>query len=184
MKKILVMFLLVSSSMLMALNALSTLPKNEKGVLENLIVKLNMPSDMSIAKKEELYNKIKPFMKDSWSTHWMSNSSVENSKIKESNTQVVDLMIYNNERVTNITFVYFSKERQLFLSTKEYVEMKSKSALKGYNKLNKDKKYKLGSESDNYAYFNEVGYISYTGYHIIEPVGLVVYESSNLMNLD
>ena len=184
MKKILVIFLLVSSTALMALNALSTLPKNEKELLEKIITKLNMPQDMSSAKKMEFYGKMKVFLKNNWSTHWMSNSSVENSKIKNSKTQIVDLMIYNNERVINITFVYFSKQKQLFLSTKEYVEIKSKNALKSYSKLGKNKKYKLGSEGDNYAYFNEIGYISYTGYHIEEPVGLIIYESSNLMSLD
>ena len=184
MKKILVIFLLLSSTTLMALSAISTLPKNEKDLLDKIVNKLNMPQDMSSDKKMELYGKMKVFLKNNWSTHWMSNSSVENSKIKDSSTQIVDLMIYNNERVVNITFVYFSKVKQLFLSTKEYVEIKSKSALKSYNKLTKDKKYKLGSESDNYAYFNEIGYISYTGYHIEEPVGLIVYESSNLMNLE
>lgn len=184
MKKTLVIFLLLSSTMLMALDALSTLPKNEKELLDKLISKLNMPLDMSSEKKEEFYGKIKIFLKDNWSTHWMANNSVENSKIKDSNTQIVDLMIYNNERVANITFVYFEKEKQLFLSTKEYLEMKSKDALNSYHKLEKNDKFTKGSESDNYAYFNETGYISYTGYHIEEPAGLVVYESSNLMTLD
>ena len=184
MKKIFVILLLLSSTTLMALNALSSIPKGEKSFLNKVIKKLNMPQDMTIAKKKELYGKMKIFLKDNWSTHWISNTSVANSKIKNSDTQIVDVMIYNDERVVNLTLIYFSKERQLFLSTKEIVEMKSKNALANYNKMSKNEKFELGAESDNYAYFNKKGYVSYTGYHIEEPIAVVVYESSNLMSLD
>ena len=182
MKKLLVLVML-SSSMLFALGSISSLPTSEKTLLKQLLTRLNIPTDISEKLKAKIYKKMSPYLEDDWSSHWMSNVSVSNSKIENADTQVVDLMIYNNNRVTNLTFVYFSKEGQLFTSTKQYLESKSSSAMDSYRKLEKDKTYSKESEGDNYAYFQEKGYISYTGFHIETPVGMIVYESNNIIDI-
>lgn len=182
MKKLLVL-LMFSSTMLFALGSISSLPTSEKTLLKQLLTRLNVPTTISEDMKEKIYKKMSPYLEDDWSSHWMSNVSVSNSRLKKSDTQVVDLMIYNNNRVTNLTFVYFSKEGQLFTSTKQYIESKSSDAMESYRKLEKDKDYDKESEGDNYAYFQEKGYISYTGFHIETPVGLIIYESNNILDV-
>jgi len=182
MKRLLTL-LMLSSSMLLALSSISSLPTNEKILLKQLLTRLNIPKNISEDTKEKIYKKMRPFLKSGWSSHWMSNVSVANSKIKKSETQVVDLMIYNNNRVTNLTFIYFAKEKQLFTSSKEFIETKSKNAMERYRKLEKNKDYSKESENDNYAYFQEKGYISYVGFHIVKPVGLIVYEGNNIIDI-
>jgi len=183
MKKIFTL-LLLSSTLIFALDSLSSLPSGEKKLLNKVIDKLNIPQTITSKTRQKIYDKMGTYLEESWSTHWMSNASVDNSKLKDSKTQIVDLMIYNNERVTNITFVYFSKEKQLFTTTKQYIEIESDKAMDSYKKLDKDDKYSKESESDNYAYFNEKGYISYTGFHIETPVGLIIYESNNIIDIE
>jgi len=183
MKKLLAI-LMVASTMLMAISDTTVLPTNEKKLLNSLVDKLSIPDNISAASKKKIYSVMDDFLEKDWSTHWMTNTSVKGSKIKNSNTQIVDLMIYNNDRVTNLTFVYFGKLHQLFVTTKQYIEVKSSLAMKYYKARKKNKeKYDMEDEGDNYAYFQKKGYISYSGYHIVKPVGLVIYESSNIYNI-
>ncbi|MEA1954287.1 MAG: hypothetical protein U9O24_07830 [Campylobacterota bacterium] len=182
MKKIFTL-LLLTSTMIFALDPLSSLPSAEKKLLNKLIEKLNIPQNITNETKGKIYERMETYLEKDWSTHWMTNTSVNSSKLKDSKTQVLDLMIYNNERITNITFIYFSTEKQLFTTTKQYIEIESTKAMENYKKLEKNDKYTKESESDNYAYFNEKGYISYTGFHIENPVGLIVYESSNILDI-
>jgi len=183
MKKLFAMILLCST-MLFALGQISTLPTNEKKLLSQVLDRLNIPQNISVKTKKTIYDKMSSYLINDWSTHWITNVSVASSKVGNSKTQVVDLMIYNNNRIVNITFIYFSTQKQLFTSTKEYLKGKSSDVMKNYNKLQKDEKYVKGSEADNYAYFQEKGYISYIGYHIESPVGMIVYESNNILDIE
>jgi len=179
MKKILFIMLLLHN--LFALDDMSVLPKPQKELIEKIITNLNLPSNQNT--KKMIFNKINFVFKDGWSAHWTTNDTPANSKIENSNTQIFDLNVYNNNRVINITFIYFKKEKQLFLSIKQYVETNSKQVLNLYKKRKKDDKYTLENETDNYAYFHEKGYMSYEVYHIKPSAGMVVYEDTLLLNI-
>lgn len=167
---------------LFSLDAISSIPKNEKEVLNSIVEKLKLPSDTKT--KELVYDKISSYFTDGWSAHWTTNSTAANSKIESSKTQICDVSIYNNNRVANCTFVYFQKEKQLFITVKQYVEGESSKVLELYNERKNDKEYTLENETNNYAYFNQKGYMTYETYHIESPAGMIVYESSFLLDID
>lgn len=183
MKHILIVIALLATSSF-GLDKVSSLPKNQAKLLDKLITKLHLPDDISKKKRTELYDKFGTFLEKDWSAHWNSNTSLSDSKLENSKTQVIDLMIYNNERVTNITFIYFSTEKQLLVATKQYIETKSSSAMDSFHETEKSKDYTKESESDNYAYFEKKGFVSYNGYHVEEPVGLIIYESASLIDFN
>jgi len=183
MKKI-ILVLIITITGLFGLDEASSLPSDHKQLLDQIITKLKLPNNLSSNKKTKIYNKFSDFLEKGWSTHWLSNSTISKNKIEDSKTQVIDLMVYNNNRVTNITFVYFSKEKQLLTSVKQYIETESSDVMSMYKDMKKNNDYTKEVEDDNYAYFNYKGYTSYNVYHIKSPVGMIVYESSTLLDID
>ncbi len=179
MKKLLLLLGLIHG--LYALDATSSIPKEQKEVVASIAEALDLPSDKET--KKLIFDKIDSFFTSGWSSHWTTNSTGTGSKIKKSKTQICDVTIYNDNRVVNCTFVHFKKEKQLFITVKQYIETESSTALKLYNEKKADSKYIIKNETDNYAYFQEKGYMSYETYHIKSPVGMVVYESSYFLDL-
>lgn len=181
MKKILaLLFALIVN--VYALDSLSPIPDDQKKLLNNIITILNLPNNYKT--KNIIIDTLKDFLTTGWSTHWTTNASGSGSKIKSNSTQFCDISIYNNNRVVNITFIYFKNEKQLFINTKEYVDLNSDIAMKKYNETKSNPKYVLQSESDNYAYFQEKDVLNYYTYHIKSPVGMIVYESSHYINIE
>ncbi len=179
MKKLILIVLLMHN--LFALDSVSSISKEQKKVVTRVVEVLGLPSTKQT--KELVFNKLGSFFTKNWSAHWTTNTTGANSKIKNSKTQICDVTIYNNNRVVNCTFVYFKKEKQLFITLKQYIEAESNLVLDLYKKRKNDSKYSLENETDNYAYFQEKGYMSYETYHIKSPVGMVVYESSYILNI-
>ena len=73
--------------------------------------------------------------------------------------------------------------KRLRRELKQYIEAKSSLVLDKYNERKNDSKYSIENETENYAYFQEKGYMSYETYHVKSPVGMVVYESSYFLNV-
>lgn len=179
MKKIVLILVLVAN--MFALDALSGISKAEKKTVNRIVEVLQLPDTQ--ANKEIVYNKLKNFFEKNWSAHWTTNDTGAKSKLQKSKTQICDVTLYNDNRVVNVTFVYFKKEKQLFITLKQYVEAESDPVLKLYNKRKKDPDYSLENETDHYAYFQEKGYMSYETYHITAPSAMVVYESSYIFDI-
>ena len=166
---------------LVALDAISAIPNNQKQVVSRIIKTLQLPLNKET--KKIIYDKISFAFDDGWSAHWTTNTTAAQSKIKNSKTQICDVSIYNNNRIVNATFVYFSQEKQLFVTLKQYIDAESTTVLEAYKKTKNDPMFKLKNETDNYAYFNEKGYMSYVTYHINAPAGMVIYESSYVIDI-
>ena len=182
MKKLLLFVVLLFVQNIFALDSISSIPETQKKVVAKIIDALELPSNKKT--KKMVFDKVNFAFDDGWSAHWTTNNTGANSKIKNSKTQICDVTIYNNNRVVNVTFVYFKKEKQLFVTLKQYVEAESKAVLSLYNERKDDSKYSIENETDNYAYFQEKGYMSYVTYHISSPVAMVVYESSYILNVE
>ncbi len=180
MKKIILSILLVCN--LFALDSVSSIPEAQKKVVKRIMDVLDLPSNKKT--KKFVFDKLSFAFDDGWSAHWTTNATAASSKIEHSITQICDVTIYNNNRVVNVTFVYFKKEKQLFVTSKQYVDAESKDVLKLYNQRKDDSEYSIENETDNYAYFQKKGYMSYEAYHISSPVGMIVYESSYILNID
>jgi hypothetical protein len=165
-----------------ALDSVSSIPDEQKQVIARVIEVLELPSNKKM--KKVVFNKLGDFFTKNWSAHWTTNSTGAKTKIKNSNAQICDVTIYNDNRVVNCTFVHFKKEKQLFITLKQYIEAESSTVLKLYNERKEDSKYTIENETENYAYFNEKGLMSYTTYHVKSPVGMVVYEGSYFLNVE
>ncbi len=179
MKKLLLMLLLVHN--IFALDSISAIPENQKKLINRVIEVLNLPSTKE--NKTIIFDKLSISFEGDWSAHWTTNSTGDGSKLTNSKTQICDVTVYNNNRVVNGTFVYFKKEKQLFITLKQYIEGEASTVLKLYNERKEDPKYIIENETENYAYFNEKGYMDYTTYHVKSPVGMVVYESSYFVDI-
>lgn len=179
MKKLLLLMLLVHN--IYALDSISSIPDEQKKVVAKVIEILELPSDENM--KKIVFGKLGDFFTKNWSAHWTTNTTGAETKIKNSDAQICDVTIYNDNRVVNCTFVHFKKEKQLFVTLKQYVEAESSAVLELYNKVKKDSKYRIENETENYAYFNEKGYMSYNTYHVKSPVGMVIYESSYFLDV-
>lgn len=181
MKKIVIVLFLGLICHLSALDAMSSLPKEEKQVIERILEVLKLNNNDT--NKKIIFDQLGDFFQKGWSAHWTTNSTGNLSKIKNSSTQICDVTLYNDNRVVNCTFVYFKNEKQLFVTLKQYVASESSKILEIYNKTKVDPKYEVQYETDNYAYFQEKGYMSYDTYHIKAPVGMVIYESSSFIDI-
>ena len=157
MKKIILVAMLISN--LLALDSVSSIPEEQKKIVSRIIEVLQLPVNEKV--KEAVYEKLRFSFKEGWSAHWTTNLTGTGTKIKNSDTQICDVSIYNNNRVVNCTFVYFKKEKQLFTTVKEYVEAESSAVLEKYKQLKNNPKYSIENETDNYAYFQEKGYMNY-----------------------
>lgn len=179
MKKVILVIGLLCN--LYGLDATSALPENQKKLVSRIVEVLELP--VTRKNKKIIFNRLDGFLTPGWSAHWTKNSTGEASKITKSKTQICDVTVYNNNRVVNCTFVHFKKEKQLFVTVKQYVATESSTALELYNEKKSDSKYTVENETDNYAYFNKKGYMDYETYHIKSPVGMVVYESSYFLDV-
>lgn len=180
MKKLMVLLVLLHN--VYALDSMSSIPEEQKKLVSRIVDVLELPKNK--ATKTMIFDKIDGFLGEGWSAHWTSNTTGEDSKIKNSKTQICDISIYNNNRIVNCTFVHFKKQKQIFVTVKEYISAKSATVLKRYNEKKLDSKYTVENETDNYAYFNKKGYMEYETYHIKSPVGMVVYESSYFLDVN
>jgi len=63
-------------------------------------------------------------------------------------------------------------------------EAASSIILKRYKEKKTNSKYSIQNETDNYAYFQRDGYMEYETYHIKSPVGMVIYESSFILDVE
>jgi len=182
MKKFFLALILVCITNLNALSSISAIPVEEKTLLDKVLNNLNF-TDASEESRAVIHKQLKPFLKDGWYTHWLSNGSGDDSKIAQSDTRFTDIMIYNNDRVVNITLIYFKQNGQIFISTKETIEVGSEDALTKFREKQKDAQLENLNETDNYAVFNKKGYMAYETVHIKEPNALMVYETSNYLNV-
>jgi len=182
MKKFFLALILVCITNLNALSSISAIPVEEKTLLDKVLNNLNF-TDASEESRAVIHKQLKPFLKDGWYTHWLSNGSGDDSKIAQSDTRFADIMIYNNDRVVNITLIYFKQNGQIFISTKETIEVGSEDALTKFREKQKDAQLENLNETDNYAVFNKKGYMAYETVHIKEPNALMVYETSNYLNV-
>ncbi len=178
MKKLLLIMFLVSN--LFALSKMSSVPTDQKKLVDKIVDILQLPKKA----ETKIYDKLSPYLINDWSVHWTNNISLKNSKLSKSSTRVLDLFIYNNNRFSNLNFVYFKDKKQILYSQKEYLISSSNTILEKFDEFKKDSKLSLESESDNYAYFQEKGYKSYKSILVKGSAGMLIYQDYTLINID
>jgi len=182
MKKLLLVLVLVFATGSFGLSKISAIPTEEKLLLDKVFDNLNF-NDVSDESRNLVYEQLKPFLKSGWYSHWLSNTSGADSKLDKAETAFADIMIYNNERVTNITLIYFRKFNQMYINTKEFIETTSDLGMGTFRKNQKDKQFENLNETDYYAVFNKKGFMGYETVHIKEPNAMMVYETANYLDV-
>jgi len=182
MKKFVLALLLACLTNLYALSEISAIPSDHRLLLNKILKDLHF-SDADDKSRKDIYGELKPFLKNGWYTHWISNRTGSDSKIENADTLFTDIMIYNDSRVANLTFIYFRKYNQLFVGVKESIQTSSQNALKRFRKNKSDTKLEKLNETDNYAVFNEKGYMGYETVHIKEPNAMMIYETSRYLDV-
>lgn len=180
MKKLILLIVILQN--LFALGEINPIPLDQEVLVSKVMKVLNLPSNKTA--KDIVYGKMSSFFTSNWSAHWTTNAVDTNTKIENSPTQVCDVSIFNDNRVANCTFVYFKEEKQLFITIKQYIGAESNLVLEIYRKRKEDSAYTLEKETDSYAYFKEKDFISYEAHHVKTPVGMVIYESSYIFDIE
>ena len=180
MKKLLAF--VAAATTLFALSPVSIIPEDQKAVVAKVVEETHLPDTEE--NRQIVYSRLKPFFDaKEWNVRWLSNDSGADSKVKEGPTYFCDMTIYNENRIVNETFIYFSKKKQLFINVKEYIDTDSQSALKLYKQYNENAEYRKGADSEHYAYFQEKGRMSYTAFHLKGNVAIVNYETAIFIDI-
>jgi len=180
MKKIIFTSLVICN--LFAIGGMDSLPKDEKGVAQSMqkTLKLSKADAFKIYKGTlQAY-----FNTKAWSLHFFDNNDSAKSKIGNSENKTMFVTLLKDDRVINISFIKFKKEKQLLVFTVETLPRKSSIALEKFNDLAKDNKFSKESESTTFAYFNKKNYTSKVNIFVSSPVGAIQYTDLFLYNIE
>ena len=167
-------FLLASALLLseaIAISDESVIAQDHKEVVDKTLEMLELSSDNTVM----IYEQIEPFLDEDWALHWTTNDSLTSSRFVNSDTKVLDLMIYNNNRFVNVTFIHFKEKKQILYMEKEYVIGDDGIVMEYFDEFKADDALEKVYEADHYAYFQKEGFISYKGVYIEKPAGMISY---------
>ena len=165
MKKLLLIALLAAQ--LFAVSSLSTIGESERNLLDAVLKELKLDT-LDDAGKEKVFKTFSYGLERDWYAKWNSNDTPSVTKVSDADTQFVDLTLIDENRIYNFTFVYFSKQKQLFVAVKQYI---SGSA------------YETKVDKDNYAFYSKKGYMDDNIVYIDGSGGMVVYNSMSVVDL-
>lgn len=166
-----------------ALDEASAIPEQNAKVLNSLITEFGI-KEISPANRAKLYGTLDYAFKGDWYSYWTGNGDLKRSKTDGNSIKVVDLIVVNSNRTHAFTYVYFPLERQIFYSTKQFVETDSDTVLSNHAKLKDDKGYKKLRETDNYAFYQKEGFLDFTIFHVKAPNGGISYIDYGVIDLE
>ena len=183
-KAILVILLLIFSHQTLALDELSSIPESHQKVLGWVIKDFGLKK-ASTSVRNEIYKTFKYALEqDGWYASWVGNDDLTSSKFKNDKVRVFDLIIPSNDRVNNITLIYFKDANQIFYTQKESIEGSSSLALEEFKKEKEKEENKVLNETNNYAFIQRKGYLDFDIFHLKSPNGLAAYFSYGTIDLN
>ncbi len=180
MKKFFLVLLLMVN--VYALDALGALDDENKAILNTILTGLDL-KDSSANTKQKIYDKFSFALEKDWYVTFLYNDTPVKSKVTNADTKFIEMTLTDENRIYNITFIHFKKEKQLFVITRQYVPVNSDYLLKRFTQLKNDPSYKLKVEKSNYAYLSEDGYMSDTIIHIKNNYGIISYIDMTTLDL-
>lgn len=166
--------LLATSMNALSLDTVSSIPESHQKVVKQIKDGLGLKStDKTIDKK--IYGKLDHSLKDGWYSYWVGNRDLDKSNFKDDKVRVVDVIIPSNDRINNVTYIYFPSAGQIFYTQREYIEGSSSITLEAFQKAKENLDMKKLSEADNYAFFQKISTASFSIYHVKAPNGGVAY---------
>jgi len=174
MKKLLLIFLFIINN-LYAFGNLVDIPHDGRIILIKKILKIlgvNNPNDKVIKR----FNTVMlDGFKDNWYAIWKDTSDFQDRKVNKLKNFFVDLVLVNNNRVVNYTFIRIPHEDKVVCICFQSVESEASTILEYYNKINSDLAYKKIKDTENYSVFHKTNYLSDIFFHLKGKVGSVNY---------
>jgi len=172
MKKLLFVVLFVSY--MFGLDSYSTLPSDEKAVVNKLetILGINQSNAYRLFKVH-----FKVYLEDTenWTIHWIDNTDPANDALNESSKKTAFMTILTDDRIINMSIVKYPNIKVLFIYNIETLPRPSAKVLAKFEKLKNDSKFVKKKETKTYAYFKESGYMSYVNILVKDGAGAIQY---------
>jgi hypothetical protein len=166
--------LLLASASTLALDTISPIPESHQTVVKQIKDELGLKtSDKTIDQK--IYEKLNYALKEGWYSYWVGNRDLNKSNFKDEKVRVVDVVIPNNDRINNVTYIYFPSAGQIFCTQREFVEGSSSVTLEAFRKAKEAPDMKKLHEAENFALFKKTSVASLVAYHVKAPNGAVAY---------
>lgn len=166
-----------------ALDEFSTIPEQHMDLLNSIIKNLRV-GDLTREDKKNIYLHFKHALDGNWYYKFTTNRSIVASKFADNPVQVVQLFVVNDERINDITFIYFKSERQILVSGSEFVEGGSKAVLNAFKKEKNKSETEVKTDNDIFAVTQEKGKLDINIYHMDSPYGMVGYIDQGIISLD
>ncbi len=157
-----------------ALDEVSALPEAHTKLIKSVTDELGI-KDPSVETKKKIYGTFDHALKEGWYSYWVGNSDIKASKFKDDTVRIFEFMIVNDNRFNVITMTYFPRAGQIFVARRQFVEGASSVAMDAFKKKKQDAAFKLLNETNNYAFFQESGYVSFEVYHVSGSNAAVSY---------
>ncbi len=180
-RKILIITVLLASY-LFAIGGIDSLSEDRKKIVTHLQTTLEIKEKDAFkiySERFELYLNTK-----NWNYYFQSNNELKINKIGSSKNKVMFLTFLKGDRIVNMSFVKFEKEKQIAVYVLETLPRTEQVTLNQYDELNKNKNYTKSEETPNYAYFEESGYAGRVNIFVSAPVGAVQYSDYYLYDIE
>jgi hypothetical protein len=166
----------------MALDEINALSADKLGVLNKVIDGLGIKNPSS-AVKQKILDQFEHGFKDDWHAYWVDSTSLNAAKFKNDKVKLLELTLTNKDRVNVISFTYFPAVGQVFVASKEIVELSSAATVDLVKKKKSEVEFEVSNEKDNYAVLKKKGSADYKIYHVDAPNGLVVHTGYGVIDL-
>ena len=165
-----------------ALDESSSMPQVHRQVVKTITDELGL-SEMDGVVQGKIYATLEYALVDGWFSYWIGNRDLDKARFKDEKVRIIDLIISNNNRVSNISYTYFPAAGQIFFSRKQFVEGSASAAVSMFQKSKTSSEMKKLNETDNYGFMKRDGFLSFEVYHVRAPNGAVTYVDYGLIDL-
>ncbi|GFO66971.1 hypothetical protein GMLC_05500 [Geomonas limicola] len=160
------------STSVFALGGYKSLSGDEKELADALVRNL----EINESDAYDLFEEVKAHLnKKNWQYDGYTNDTLSGSKVKDSNVKFWFFNLTNDDRFVNVSFIKFTKEKQVLIQSVETLPRGSQSAIDKYNAVKKDKAFELVTDNDNFSVFKKTGYSDKVKVYTNSGVGAIQY---------
>jgi hypothetical protein len=181
MLRLLLICLMLSN--LFALGGVSSLPDDEKAVVQRIDKALDIDENNGY----EIYTGlIQGYLTHSkhWNVDVFDNDSPSTGKMKNSKNKTLFMDILNDDRLVNISMFKFPNINQIMIYIVESLPRSNSVALKAFNKFKNDSSYIKKIENSNFTYFSSKNKMERVNIHVSSDRGVIQYTSLYVFNLE
>lgn len=157
-------------------------PEKAYNIYEELKKALAL-GELAESSKVEIIDNFAPALIGEWSYFAIDNAVLAESKFIDNPVKVYDLTIANEQRIYNVSFTYFPKEKQIYYTRKEYINSSAENVLLALDEAKKDDELNLKFESAATHFFERENYADYLTVKIADVSGMISFVNSGIINV-